>query len=62
MIIANKAWGNKGFTCKKLSKSPILVNILWRTELQSNSITSFKNDGGSSKGNFFLRDTQKANA
>ena len=62
MIIANKAWGNKGFTCKKLSKSSILVNILWRIELQSNRITSFENAGGSSKRNFFLRDTQKANA
>ena len=47
---------------QKLFKSSILVNILWRTELQSNSITSFENDGGSSKRNFFLRDTQKANA
>ena len=50
------------FMCRKLFKSSILVNILWRIELQSNSITSFENDGGSSKRNFFLRDTQKANA
>ena len=50
------------FMCRKLFKSSILVNILWRIELQSNSITSYENDGGSSKRNFFLRDTQKANA
>ena len=50
------------FHVQKLFKSSILVNILWRIELQSNSITSFENDGGSSKRNFFLRDTQKANA
>ena len=30
------------FMCRKLFKSSILVNILWRIELQSNSITSFK--------------------